>query len=208
MSADTINYSWTPDSLKLVYDAGGTQISTMNPDGTGQTIKYQTNGDGIQAPTVNPVDGRFVVHTFHSGLGMVDANGTNPHYIANTVAGDLWPVWTPDGQWIVFVHIDGPNFFQNGAENGNYFKIHGDGSNRTALTAFDHAGALGGFRPGASFSQDGTQVVAAGMANGVFDLYTIALDGSKTIGKLCTSNLPARVDFAGSVAIPPPGDGG
>src|SRR5262249_9855692 len=159
---DTINYAWSSDSTKLIFDLSG-HIASINPDGTGFTTIYIGNGDTLQAPTVNPIDGRIVVHTFHTGLGMVNADGSNPHYIPNTGAGDMWPVWSPDGTWIAFVHLEGPNFFQADGENGNYFKIRPDGSERTPLTFVAHAGAIGGFRSGAAFTADGSHVVTVGL---------------------------------------------
>src|SRR5262249_40714436 len=143
------------------------------------------------APALNPVDGTIAFHNGHFGIFLANPDGSNRRQIPNTVLGDYWPSWSPDGQWIAYGHSPDGGL----ASLTNYFMIQPDGSGQTQLTFLSEPDRLG---PAGVWSPDGSVLVAPGNIGGVQGLYAIATDGSGAMTLLPTS-VGTAIDFAGSV---------
>ncbi len=108
-------------------------------------------------------------------LFVADADGHNPVRLTTESGVDVQPVWTPDGQRIVFVSgRGGPR---------QLYVMNADGSEVRALTSL--AGGAG--EP--AVSPDGTTIAFTGFAGGAdgqSDIYTIPLGGGQPVAVTTT----------------------
>ena len=121
-----VSFDWSLDDRSLVFDYGS-DIRTTPRDL--QAPKPLIGIDGLDdAPAVNPVDGRLVWHNSSSGLYVSNSDGTGRQLIPNSLKGDFFPTWSPDGTWIAFSRQTGTPAVSN-----SIYKIRPDGSGLTAL---------------------------------------------------------------------------
>lgn len=159
------SYSWLNDSTNLLFDYS-CELARVRWDGSDR-VRFNNVHCWNDAPAVNPVDGRVAVHNITSaqadnGLWIISADGQQRVRVPNTTSADTYPRWSQDGEWLAFI------------SGGNVFKIRPDGYDRTQLT-FAQGEA---FAPGAVWSVDGAQLLAAGTVQGTNAIWTIAADGS------------------------------
>jgi Tol biopolymer transport system component len=175
------SFSWTPDGSKIVFDyACG--IYAVDRDGTNEqqlvgawpAFGYCLN----DAPDCNPVDGRLTWLNWNYAIGAADADGQNPYWVPNTAVDDVYPAWSPDGQWIAFLR-----------DYINLYKIRPDGSSLVQLSFLADPDAV--IDTGYAWTADGNWVVAAVEVSEVKRLYAIAADGS---GRTMALNTQAGAD--------------
>lgn len=136
-------------------------IYSMNADGSG--LRRHTTCSGVCTyPSPSP-DERFIAFRAvtespalswdlspgraNSEVMVVAADGGEPVNISNDPAFDGWPVWSPDGRWIVFASSRA-----RVARTGQIYAVRPDGTGLRAITA----GPLSHVQP--SFSPDGTRL--------------------------------------------------
>jgi hypothetical protein len=179
-------YDWFDDDYHVVFDQV-CGIYIMNSDLTGFTTLYQVNCYD-DAPVARP-GSWAIAHHSNTGIILTDSLGVNRHQLSNTGAGDYWPSWSPDGQWIAFMRRLNDTTY-------NYYKIRPDGTGLTALTAFTTIAAT--FNEGGAWTLDASKIIVAGRINGVQGMYAIATDGSYDI-ELVQTAAGDPIDFVGSV---------
>lgn len=188
LSAHLICYDWFDDDYHVVFDhvCG---VYMINRDRTGFTTLYVVDCYD-DAPVTRP--GRWGIahhNSFQGGIVVTDSLGVNRHFVANTGAGDYWPSWSPDGQWIAFMRKLNDTTY-------NYYKIHPDGTGLTPLTSFTTTQAT--FSNGGAWAPDGSKIIVAASINRVPGMYAIASDGSNGIGLIQTTG-GDPIDFVGTV---------
>lgn len=183
-----VGVDWAPDSKSLVYD-WGCAIYGRNIDNTGDHVMVSGNCYD-DAPAVNARDGRIAFHNINLGLCVVQPDGSGRRTVPNTLATDLYPTWSTDGQWLAFY---------NGT---NLFKIRVDGTGRTNLTSnIVGASALG---HGIRFSPDDRHLFAPmALPGGRTNVFRIASDGSGHPLAVASYGGAAPV-FVGSVTLSEP----
>jgi Tol biopolymer transport system component len=105
---------WSPDGKKIAYfgfqdsvDNSSFTMYTMNGDGSGKTKVASTTTNNVSVPRYpswSP-DGTKIAYSSATGIGIVNADGTNPVQIVTSlsVVGDYMTSWSPDGNKILFV---------------------------------------------------------------------------------------------------------
>jgi Tol biopolymer transport system component len=179
-----VNYDWSGDGTRIFFDYV-CSIDVMNADGSNVQGFVQGTDCYDDAPIVNPVDGGLAFHNAHVGILLANADGSGRRSIPNTVPGDQWPAWSPDGQWVSFIRYPA----------GDYFKIRPDG---TGLTQLTFAGPGDSFGIARSWSADGSRLVVPGTLGGVAGLFAFATDGSAASFAIPVTT-GATIDFVGSV---------
>jgi hypothetical protein len=166
-SADEIQPQWSPDGTQIAF--ASTQIDTynvwvINADGSGlrRVTTFLSNN-----PTWSP-DGHQIAYVGANAIGVVNADGSNPHAITGPGGWAGAPSWSPDGSRIVFYRNDDRGY------PGELYLANTDGSNETQLTT----GGSNNAAP--SWSPDGTQIVFQRSLHSPdpWHLWTIGADGS------------------------------
>lgn len=195
----TVGSNWTPDSQGIVFDYL-CSLYRAAPDGA--SLATISGADCFDdAPAINPIDGtQLAFHNTNQGLGLMNGAGTGRHLIPNTIAGDLWPTWSPDGQYLSFLRSGPTPTIVNGIYLGKSLqRIKPDGTGLLQLLAVTAPGDKIGY--GGAWTEDGRWVIVAATINGVAGVYAVASDGSGSYEQLDLS-AGAEPDFVGTVTGP------
>jgi Ca2+-binding RTX toxin-like protein/Tol biopolymer transport system component len=175
------DFNWTVNN-QIVFDSlGWGSIIRINADGSGlTTLRPSLQGRSI---AVNPIDQRIALHSSsasYPGIWLFNQDGTGLVQFPGTQAGDKWPSWSPDGEWLTFIR-------GTGTEQAVY-KIRTDGSD---LTRLSDPGVLqlSSSIPVSASLPNGSQAVWAaddhllvsGILDGVAGIYRLAGDGSEMV---------------------------
>lgn len=193
---------WSRDGKRIVYtlklsDNPSIQsydIYTMNADGTeqkkltpqpmealltphwspdGNQIIFQTRGNSPDSPAT-PVDPTLRTHLY-----VIGADGSDLHQLTQSTYNELFPAWSPDGQFIVFL--------SGGASNSEFglYRIDADGTHPTQIshTLFSQP----------VWSPDGKYLAATLSEkvndNWISNIYVMNVDGSNPIKITDTQDL-------------------
>jgi Tol biopolymer transport system component len=191
-SADDIQPQWSPDGTQIAF--ASTRVDTwnvwvINADGTSlRRVTDFLSNDPAWSP-----DGRQLAYVGANAIGIVDADGTNAHWITGPGGWAGAPSWSPDGRLIVFNRNDDRGY------PGELYVVNADGSNETKLTS----GGFNNAHP--SWSPDGTHIAfqrAEPAPNG-WHLWTMAADGSNAL-QLTTAAEEGGPDWGTSQVVPEP----
>jgi hypothetical protein len=164
--SDDMSPAWSPDGSRIAFSstrASGWNLWLVNADGTGlHSLGAPSAGDPAWSP-----DGTQLAYSGQSGIGVVNADGSNPHFISGPGGSPSSPSWSPDGSHIVFSRNNSEGF------PGELYVAAPDGSGETQLTS-------SGFRNAQpQWSPDGTKIAFQRFdaASGGWYLWTIGSDG-------------------------------
>jgi dipeptidyl aminopeptidase/acylaminoacyl peptidase len=191
--SDDSRPAWSPDGSQIAFAStrGGTwNLWVINPDGTdlhslGTTFAYE--------PSWSP-DGRQLAFSGLSGIGVVNADGTDPHFISGPGGSPSSPSWSPDGSRIVFSRNNSEGY------PGELYIAARDGSGETQLTS-------GGSRNAQPhWSPDGTKIAFQRFVDGSggWHVWTIGADGLDAL-PLTSGGYDVDPAWGTSQVVPEPG---
>ena len=116
-------------------------------------------------PQVRSSDGLIVYHNLHYGIFTSNPDGSNPQLLQHTVAGDMYPVWSFNGNWIAYIK----------GIHQNIYKVKADGSDTVKLTFFCSMDTI---TSNPAWSRDSKYIYIIGRIKGKNGIYQVNTDGS------------------------------
>jgi Tol biopolymer transport system component len=174
--------AWSPDGKTIAF-AGGpdkdhTELYTV-PAAGGTPVQLTNNGRGAASPVWSP-NGQALLCVIRTDAGtheiaQLRPDGSGQRSLSPPAAPtsegprpqspeDLFPVWSPDGNWIAF--------FSNRAGNNDIFVMDKEGANAANITNSPGGDVSPAWAP------DSTHLVFASRPGGAYRLYVISRDGT------------------------------
>ncbi len=166
-----INYDFSPSGYYFQFDWQGNfyRMESALPNSSSTNIGSGAGDFNDVYPRLSTVDSQIVFHNKNYGLYLMPFAGQgNTDLIPNTVPGDLYPCWSPDGQWVYFMKQ------YAGAEGmHNIYKIHPNGSGLTQVTNLKTTDTLGSTL---IITKNGKWAVAPARIKGVTGIYKFRIN--------------------------------
>ncbi len=155
---------WSPDSTQIVFHANRIhppepEIYSMPISGGPASLLYDDGDQADWSPDGSQI--AFRHYTGRKQIYVMNANGTNPTNISNSLYADEWPDWSPDGSQIAFSR----NLTSSGPRE--IFVMNSDGTGVTQLTTIG-----GSEKP--HWSPDGSRIVFSRFG----EIWVMDADGS------------------------------
>jgi len=199
--------TWSPDGTKIAFqtdrddnelmilaivpDDLGTEIYSMNADGTDATRLSWSPEDDMY-PSWSPDGTKIVFQSDRDGdweIYSMNPDGSGQTRLTNHPDPDVMPTWSPDGDWITF------HSYRDG--NPEIYKMTAGGLSKTRLTTSTE------WDWGPSWSPDGTQIVFESSRDGDPEIYRMNADGSSQMRLTSDPDLDFR-PFWGTYGWWPP----
>ena len=179
---DYLNYyDFSPSNQHIVY-AQQCAIYSSNINGTNAfTFLNCTPCDCFSDdPQIRSSDGLIVFHNLHYGIFTSNPDGSNPQLVQNTVAGDMYPVWSFNGKWIAYIK----------GSYQNVYKIRANGSDTVKLTFFSSMDTIAS---NPAWSKDSKYIYLIGRIKGKIGIYQVNTDGSGNYKRIHSFNASGGV---------------
>jgi Tol biopolymer transport system component len=161
-----IEPAWSPDASKIAFASrrsGTFDVYTMNADGRGST--QVTSGKANDAHPTWSSSGTEIAFERDGDVYVMRADGSSVRRISDPLVEEREPAWSPDGSWIAYTRRS------PGTVARELWLMRPDGTQRRALTRQNATAATPAWSP------DSSRVVFASNEGGVYELFTVGLDG-------------------------------
>lgn len=179
-------YDFSPSDREIVYSQG-CNIYKVNTTGTNPYTYVGCNPCDCFSdnPKVRIADSALVYHNVHFGIYTSAFDGSGSVKIPHTYPGDLFPVWSANGQWVAYAKCTFGGYYVA----NDLFKIKPDGSDSTKLTNFTATDTL---VSDPFWANDMQSLFVIGRIGGQPGLYRINASGNlqKTLIKAFPTNIP------------------
>ena len=185
-------FFWPHDRTKLGFTAlvnGNSHPFRMDRDGRNKVDLTKESNEFAYGFSSSP-DGRHVAYHKSYQVFLVRADGANPIHVPTGRPFNFAPIWSPDGQWVLF--LSGEHY------NCHPYLVRADGTGLTKLA--DRGGYRGviefldvyDFHGGSSdtpvWSADGKSVFYTAQVQDSVELYQVTLDGLGAAHEVGRSN--------------------
>ena len=139
---------WSPDGNRLAFASSGSEIYTVNADGSDLTNTTNTPLISEDTPSWSPAGDQIAFTSLANGVTAVevmDPDGANRQQLKTSNVFVVSPAWDPTGNTIVYTERVGSAF--------QIIAMNSDGSGHNQLTT----ASLSSSRP--DYSPDGSQIV-------------------------------------------------
>ncbi len=171
-------FDFSPHDSQLAYGFA-CSMYTSNIDGTNSfhDIGCTPCDCYSDQPVVRLSDSLVTYHNVHYGIYTKNYDGSNPLQVPNTLPGDLFPVWSPDGQWIAWYKTKPGLFYVTNA----IYKIKPDGANKTLLLQLAASDTL---TADPLWSTDMNNIFFIARIQNSLGIYKVKTDGSGNYQKI------------------------
>ena len=129
--------TWTPDG-KIIFptrDSVKTDIWLINGDGAGK--RQLTAGDALERSPETSPDGRFIVYVStengRQNVWRMNADGGSQTALTNG-EGESFPVFTPDGKWVVYSSMRDRSLWRVSVEGGESQQLSSNSHRRISIS--------------------------------------------------------------------------
>ena len=165
-------YDFLPSDKRLVYSqiCGVYSVNTLGVRNY-TTLNCNPCDCYSDDPVIRIQDSLIVTHNVHFGLYHQKANGDSSVQIPHTYPGDLFPIFSPDGQWLAYAkETYGAYYVVN-----DLHKIRPDGRDSTKLT---HLTAADSIAADPVWASDMQSLYIIARIGGVIGFYRVRANGT------------------------------
>ncbi len=183
--------NWTRDGKRLIYDTnsyelyGGSQVfsSSLNGEDIMPILAKDKLGDEEQV-SLSPDGNRLAfIHSDENGFYQIyitNLDGSNRIQITDLPAHNIYPSFSPDGKWIVFIRQTDPYDVTNQYDNSRNHIVIINIESKEEITIISGKNALDDFES-PSWAPFGEWIAFSSDYEGNYDIYVISVDGKNLI---------------------------
>ncbi len=170
-------YDFSPHDSQLAFGFACSMYAS-NIDGTNTHDIGCTPCDCYSdQPIVRLTDSVITYHNVHFGIYTKNFDGSNSLQVPHTHPGDLYPVWSPDGEWIAYYKTTPGLYYVT----NSIYKIKPGGTDSTLLLRLGVADTL---TPDLSWASDMKYIYFIARIQNSLGIYKVKTDGSGNYQKI------------------------
>lgn len=181
--------AWSPDGSQIAHTItrlGGSWILSAPASGG--------PSDTLTPPWMRPISAdwsdpsKLLVDSGHEGsadIWLVPLDGGDPTRLTSDLADELFPVWSPDMEWIAYASQDSAL-----SEISDIFVMRADGSDRRNLTNGP------GYNTAPTWSPDGAWIAFDSNREGNLDIWAVPFAGGESVQLTADPAIDSQPDWS------------